>query len=172
MLGTLIGIILSGGIVYAATLYKASDVSYQPSDASWEVNNVNEAINSLYNIMNELNTTKTELNNLKSIGDATAEDIVAGKTALVQGNLITGTYSGSLPASISFTATITYGDVVDYAALYNIGYTQMQVTCSGLYTIANYKRDITGTHSVSSSGQFAIKKESSGTITYRVTFTR
>jgi len=63
MLGTLIGIILSGGIVYAATLYKASDVSYQPSDASWEVNNVNDALNSLNDVLIDLQ--ESQQNNVK-----------------------------------------------------------------------------------------------------------
>ena len=59
LLGIMIGILLCSGIVYAATLYKASDVSYQPSDASWEVNNVNEAINVLYDSIQ--NSTKKAL---------------------------------------------------------------------------------------------------------------
>jgi len=48
LIGFILGIILGSGIVYAATLYKATDVSYEPSDASWEVDNVNEAINDLH----------------------------------------------------------------------------------------------------------------------------
>lgn len=59
MLGTLIGIILSGGIVYAAVTYKAGDISYESSDTNWEVNNVNDAINSLYD--NIQNSTKKAL---------------------------------------------------------------------------------------------------------------
>ena len=46
-----LGIMLSGGIVYAASYY-AKDISYQSSDASWEVSNVNDAINDLYNMVN------------------------------------------------------------------------------------------------------------------------
>ena len=45
----MIGILLSGGIVYA-TNYLAKDVSYQPSDASWEVSNVNDALDDLYEL--------------------------------------------------------------------------------------------------------------------------
>ena len=76
--------LIFGGIVYAATLYKASDVSYTPTDESWEVSNVNDAINSLYNM-------KKELDNIKGLGDATASQILSGKKAMVKGNTITGT---------------------------------------------------------------------------------
>ena len=48
-----------------------------------EENNLNDAINTF-------NTMGQQITNLKSIGNATASDIVYGKTALVQGNIITG----------------------------------------------------------------------------------
>jgi len=70
--------------VVAANIYQAETIKYTPTDSSWEVNNVNEAINSLYNM-------KNELDNLKIIGDATAAQILSGQTALVRGNLTTGT---------------------------------------------------------------------------------
>lgn len=44
----MVGIMLCSGIVYATTLYKATDVSYEPTDESWEVANVSDALNSLY----------------------------------------------------------------------------------------------------------------------------
>ena len=77
MLGFIMGILLCSGIVYATNLYKSEDIFYEPSDASWEVDNVSAAINSLHN-----NTI---------VGDATSSDILSGKTALVQGELVTGT---------------------------------------------------------------------------------
>ena len=82
------GIIFGSIGIYATSLYNGKDISYTPTDASWEVNNVNDAINSLY-IM------KTELDNLNSLGDATAADILSGKTAVVKGNVITGTAKDS-----------------------------------------------------------------------------
>ena len=81
--GFILGGIIFGSVVYAASYY-AKDVMYDPTDESWEVNNVNNALNDLYDM-------KTELDNLKSLGDATTNDIMSGKTALVQGELVTGT---------------------------------------------------------------------------------
>ena len=50
LFGFLIGMILCSGIVYAASLYYAKDVTYDPIDASWEVNNINDALDDLYKI--------------------------------------------------------------------------------------------------------------------------
>jgi len=80
----ILGIILCGGIVYGTNLYKSEDIKYDSTDSSWEVSNVKDAINSLYSIKNELES-------LKSLGDAEAAQILSGRTALVQGKLVTGT---------------------------------------------------------------------------------
>ena len=85
----ILGIILCSGIVYASGLYNANDIKYEPNDTSWEVSTVNQAINSLYEM-------EKELSNIKSLGDAEASDITEGKTAVVQGNLVTGTKSSGL----------------------------------------------------------------------------
>ena len=82
LLGFILGGLIFGGIVYASS-YLATDISYTPTDTSWEVSNVNEAINSLYNNV-------TELENIKSVGDATAAQILTGKKAVVKGSAITG----------------------------------------------------------------------------------
>lgn len=98
--GFIIGMLLCSGIVYGINLYKADDVLYQPSDTSWEVKNVNDAINSLYNM-------KKELNDLKNTGDATAEEIASGKTAVVQGELVTGTFnSNAIKKTLVWTGAI------------------------------------------------------------------
>lgn len=70
-----------------------------------EEDNLNDAINTF-------NTMGQQITNLKSIGNATASDIVYGKTALVQGNTITGSLKkpeiktvtvGSNATTVSFT---------------------------------------------------------------------
>jgi len=91
IIGIIIGGIIFGGIVYGANIYESNTIEYSPTDSSWEVNNVGAAINSLYDM-------KTELENIKSVGDATASDILAGKTALVKGVEVTGTASLSTNA--------------------------------------------------------------------------
>ena len=119
--GFMLGVILCGGIVYGVNTYQSNSIEYSPTDSSWNVNNVNEAINSLYSIKTnldatktELNSTKTSLDNLKSIGDATAAQILSGKTALVQGSTITGTMTdrgavtNSLNAGGSYTIPAGY----------------------------------------------------------------
>ena len=53
LFGFLLGFLLCSGIVYAATLYNASDITYKPTDASWEVSNVSEALNVLKNKLDD-----------------------------------------------------------------------------------------------------------------------
>ena len=47
--GIFIGLLISGGIVYAATLIDSKDVTYTPSDNSFDVSNVESALDKLYN---------------------------------------------------------------------------------------------------------------------------
>lgn len=68
--------------VGATTLYQSTQIAYTPSDDS-TITNVQDALNNLYSI-------KTELNYLKQLGDATADNISEGKTAVVNGVLVTG----------------------------------------------------------------------------------
>lgn len=77
-----LGIILCSGVVFASNMYKASDIIYT-NDINDEVKNVNEALD--------------DLNNKTKVGNATSEDIVTGKNALVQGELIEGTGSINVP---------------------------------------------------------------------------
>ena len=95
----LLGAIIFGSIgIYGANAYKSNTIEYSPTDSSWGINNVSDALNSLYNM-------KTELNDLKGLGNATAEDITSGKTAVVQGKLVTGTKEQQVRWSI-----ISYGN--------------------------------------------------------------
>ena len=86
------GIVFTSIGAYAATAYKASDVIYASSDGTSM--NVNDALNDIYNI--------------KKLGNATAGDIASGKTAVVQGKLITGNLQkntvGNFSAAISIQA--------------------------------------------------------------------
>ena len=47
--GILIGMLMSGGVVFAATLMNANEVAYIPSDNGWNVNDVKSALDQLYN---------------------------------------------------------------------------------------------------------------------------
>mgnify|MGYP004550698229 CR=1 FL=1 len=73
----LTAVIFTGVGVYAANTYKASDVVYNASDGT--TTNVEIVLNDIYKI--------------KTQGDATENDILNGKTAVVQGKLITGNFS-------------------------------------------------------------------------------
>ena len=90
------GIIFTNLGVYATIAYYAKDVLYISNDGKSVT--VNDALDNLYSM-------KNELTNLKSLGDATEDDILEGKTAVVNGNLLTGTrkntqstFSGSFNA--------------------------------------------------------------------------
>ena len=85
----IIGGLIFGSIgIYGANNYKSDGIEYSPTDTSWKVSNVNQAINSLYSM-------KTELDNIKSIGDATAAQILSGKTAAIKGNLVIGSMTNN-----------------------------------------------------------------------------
>lgn len=96
-----LGITLCSGIVYGANLYKSEDIQYTPTDSSWEVSNVSTAINSLYSM-------KNELDNIKGLGDATPSDIISGKTAVVNGELITGSLNAT--STVEKITHLTYSN--------------------------------------------------------------
>ena len=92
---------------------------------------------------NELNTTKTLLNDLKSIGDATATQILSGKKAWVNGTKLTGTLkSGSgtpilLASNLSSGATVNCISVPNYqnltASNFMLVISKMYATSSNAY---------------------------------------
>lgn len=64
-------------------LYSAKDIEYKNENV--DATNVQEALNELYEIENELNSLKKE-------GNASPDKILKGSSAVVQGELINGTY--------------------------------------------------------------------------------
>jgi len=123
----ILGILFCNGIIYGVNLYKSEDIQYTPTDNSWEVDNVNDALNDLYNI-------KKELDNIKNLGDATSSDIEKDKTAVVNGELVTGIKLSKLKLEKTNTLSSTTANhtitIPDYEKDYVIillthGYTNM-----------------------------------------------
>ncbi len=85
-------IICISGTLYAANTYKATDVVYNASDGNSM--SVNDALNDIYNI--------------KKLGTAISGDIASGKTAVVQGKLVTGTLNNN--SGLNNVKTYTYND--------------------------------------------------------------
>ena len=82
IIGFIIGLIVMGGIgVGATTLYNSIQISYEETN--------------VFNALNDLYAMKTELNTIKGLGDAAPENISVGKTAVVKGQLVTGTSGGN-----------------------------------------------------------------------------
>ena len=113
MFGFILGILLCGGIVYAASYY-AKDVTYIPTDASWEVNNVNDAINSLYD--SQKNSTKKAMVftsspvDMKQYTDRWAEltvnDFICGASSV--GSSVANNSSAGCSSNLSESPMPTY----------------------------------------------------------------
>ena len=48
IIGIFIGVLISSGVVYAATLIDSKDVTYTPNDSNWKVSDVKSALDELY----------------------------------------------------------------------------------------------------------------------------
>ena len=134
-------IICISGTLYAATTYKASDVSYTPNGGT-EIT-VESALNDIYQI--------------KKIGTALANDILKGKTAVVQGKLITGTMTSISKITINLTA---------YAhKVYNNGVTstEKQSKITVVYDVSS------ATSNVSFNGSFGIGGDTGFCYLYKIT---
>lgn len=83
---TLFGFVI-GGIIFS-TFGVAANILYNATQISYEDTNVHSALEDLYE-------TKTELNTIKGLGDAAPENISLGKTAVVNGELVTGTLNNT-----------------------------------------------------------------------------
>ena len=75
----MLGVIISGSSVYAATLL-ASNVSYDNTNSGISANNVQGAIDVLYNKANNP-TIPSNYKDLSTVTTATSSDILLGKTA-------------------------------------------------------------------------------------------
>lgn len=75
--------------------------------------NISDAIQSF-------NTLTAEINNLKAIGNATSSDIKSGKTALVKGQTIIGTYNPPSNPIPTINVTLT-GGYTEYISGYGAG---------------------------------------------------
>ena len=107
--GFIIGVLITSGIsIGAISMYSANQVSYKKAD----------------NTEIDVKTALDELYIFDNSGDATADDIASGKTALVKGKLVTGTYSplqlatGVAAASVKYknkaTVTLASGNYEGY----------------------------------------------------------
>ena len=159
----ILGGLIFGSIgIYGTNNYQSNTIEYSPTDASWEVSNVSEAINSLYSI-------KTELDDIKSIGDATASQILKGKTAVVKGSKITGTASSTKQVSGSFTFEGPGDNEVetDSITFPTSGYSTLKVTTSnyaaGRITLSIYSS--TGTKSLAHNGTVTIDVSNDDAVT-------
>ena len=110
-LGLLIGGIIFGTSVYAATsyLYSSNEVSYTPSDSSWNVGNVKEAIDSLKS------TSGAALTDLKNTNIAKAVSANGSTLSSVINTL------GGISNKGDLTKTINPGGSVSIAAGYYSG---------------------------------------------------
>ena len=59
IIGIFIGVLISSGVVYAATLIDSKDVTYTPSDNEFDANNVSDALNTLYNRVSALESSSS-----------------------------------------------------------------------------------------------------------------
>lgn len=77
-------------IFITTTVYAlpSNGVTYDNSNSGSTATTVSDALDDLYT---KLNTKDTEINNLKGVGNAAANQILKGYTALVKGSTVTGT---------------------------------------------------------------------------------
>ena len=107
----ILGVIISGTSVYAATLL-ANSISYDNTSSGINANNVQDAIDSLYTKANN----PTIPSNYKDVSLSTissASDIVSGKTAFLNtGELVTGNYTTPFNTTTAngYYKHVNYGD--------------------------------------------------------------
>ena len=140
IIGILIGTILAGGIVYAAT--SASQVTYT-TDKNAEIETVAEALNDLYSIKTKIEET-----------DATPSDILSNKKAYTKNGLITGTMENSSAELINHTMFSKTATLIESGTYYIVA---ISYSNTGSNTAKNY----TTLKSVTN-GSFTVKSQKSG----------
>ncbi|MGM9834401.1 MAG: hypothetical protein ACI31M_01305, partial [Bacilli bacterium] len=116
MLVLITAIVVSVISVSATIYFNAENITFVPNNTNWNVSNTNTALNDLYSYANS--------------GDATASNILVGKTALVNGKLITGTMEDRGTLNWNPTTSTTYtvepgyysGGTLNSSGAYNAGY--------------------------------------------------
>lgn len=94
------GLLFTNFGVYAGTTYSSNMIMYKTNDGE---KTVESALNELYPI--------------KTMGDATENDILSGKTAIVQGKLITGTLENT-EKTYKIISTVGRNSVNAYGKIY------------------------------------------------------
>ena len=130
--GFIFGILMSSGIVYAATLIDSKDVTYTPSDSSFNVNDVSDALNNLYNRISDLESSSSAVYYL---GTATSYDI---KTLFPQIDY-TALTSDNFLIVASGTCTNTYRNSFNFAFVEEtvIGPSASYDATTGILTVTN-----------------------------------
>lgn len=162
--GFIIGIIITSSVsVIAATLYLSNQVSYTPTDTTWNVDNVKDALDELHDA--------TELINQ---GDATESDIMVGKTAIVNGKLITGTKLEESNHIFTLATSVNGSKSIDIKSLYpdeymNFTNNNFVLKFSSIYVTVNSGQDPAENKSASASGSSSISYDSTtGTLSVSV----
>lgn len=113
-IGLIVGLIISGVGAYAITQIAASVVTYDNATSGLEASTAQEAIDELYTLHTQ--------------GDASASDILTGKTAISNGTVLTGTMAKPTTA----TGNAYSGAVGNLSG-------STSLTTSTALTLANYK---------------------------------
>ena len=108
----ILGAIIFGGVgTILAYKLGANQVGYTPNDQTWNVSEVNTALDDLYD--------------MATYGNATSSDIRSGKTALVNGNQITGNLTVPNYTTKTGTQNVAGGSSYSFP--------------NGYYNMSNYK---------------------------------
>ena len=87
IIGIFIGVLISSGVVYAATLIDSKDVTYTPSDNEFDASNVETALNELYTkITTNTDELNSEVERLETELDSSSTVYYVGATTNITAN--------------------------------------------------------------------------------------